>query len=154
MRVTFPTVVAPLLLVAAATLSTPARATDAEQAIRMCDARGSACTLFVHDNGNITITVNNGANGTGVIDCAQHGPCGVVVQAKGTKGGTGRAGNVNGILQPPRSGASVAGSGPVHSAGSKTASDGLKEAGGNPPIIQRVGSEQHSGGEQHSGDRR
>ena len=146
MRVTLLTAIAPLLLVAAATLSTPVFATDAKQAITMCEARGSACSFSVRDNGDVTITVNNGANGTGSIDCPQHGACSVTVSARGPKGGTGRAGNVNGILQPPRSGTSMAGAGPVNSASSKTVSGSVKETGGNPPIIQRVGSEQHSGG--------
>jgi hypothetical protein len=65
MRIAIMTAVAPLLLITGVTLSAPAAATDAKQAMSMCDARGDACRMNVDNYGNVTLLVQN-SGGTGV----------------------------------------------------------------------------------------
>jgi hypothetical protein len=152
MRIAIMTGIAPLLLITGATLSTPAAATDAKQAISMCDARGDACRMHVGDNGDVTITVQN-SGGTGTIWCPQSGSCAVVVGAR--KGGKGGVGTVTGVLRVPLGGVALqpgtsSPSKPTtvrDSGGIKTTSVGLKEAGGgNQPVIKQAGGPQHSNG--------
>ena len=63
MRIAIMTAVAPLLLTTGVTLSAPA--TDAKQAMSMCDARGDACRMNVDNYGNVTLLVQN-SGGTAV----------------------------------------------------------------------------------------
>jgi hypothetical protein len=63
MRIAIMTAVAPLLLITGVTLS--AAATDAKQALSMCDARGDACRMNIDNYGNVTLLVQN-SGGTGV----------------------------------------------------------------------------------------
>jgi hypothetical protein len=63
MRIAIMTAVAPLLLITGVTLS--AAATDAKQAMSMCDARGDACRMNIDNYGNVTLLVQN-SGGTGV----------------------------------------------------------------------------------------
>ena len=73
MRITPLTAIAPLLFVVAATLSAPAFATDTQQALTMCNARGSECNATHDKDGGFTIWVNDGANGNHAITCPQWG---------------------------------------------------------------------------------
>ena len=65
MRIAIMTAVAPLLLATGVTLSAPAAATDAKQAMSMCDPRGDACRMNVDNYGNVTLLVQN-SGGTAV----------------------------------------------------------------------------------------
>ena len=49
--------------------SLPAQATDAGEAIRLCD-KNPKCTYNVRDNGSVDLTVNGNH-----INCPQEGPC-------------------------------------------------------------------------------
>jgi hypothetical protein len=98
-RITPLTVIAPLLLVVAAMLPAPAFATDTQQALTMCNARGSECKATHDSDGGYTLWVNDGANGNHIVNCppAGGGACGVV-QVKGV--GTGSGATVGTVLRP------------------------------------------------------
>jgi Malic enzyme, NAD binding domain len=99
MRITTLTAIAPLLFVTATTLSAPAFATDTQQALTMCNARGSECNATHDKDGGYTIWVNDGANGNHAINCPPvgGGACGVI----GAKGvGTGKGATVGTVLRP------------------------------------------------------
>ncbi len=51
------------------TVPQPAQATDAREAIRLCD-KNPKCTFNTRDNGSVDITVNGNH-----INCPQEGPC-------------------------------------------------------------------------------
>jgi hypothetical protein len=83
---------ATLQVLTAATLSTPALATDLEGAKKLCETRGS-CAIVHYSDGSVTFGVDNGSNGFHVVDCPASGPCKVIVirgPGKGTVAGGSR----------------------------------------------------------------
>ncbi|MFZ1772581.1 MAG: hypothetical protein WAT78_01330 [Rhizobiaceae bacterium] len=61
------------LMLAPLAFTAPAFATDARQAIKLCD-KNPNCSYNVRDNGSVTIVVADGAGGKH-ISCPQEGEC-------------------------------------------------------------------------------
>lgn len=110
-----------------ANLTTPAAATDARGAISLCDARGPDCSYGVHEDGGVTLVVNNGGKQT-VIECPLQGNCSVL----GRKGGKGTGTAVGSVFKPPGDGALPERKGLVGASGGAkgtTQSDGTQPVG-------------------------
>lgn len=105
---TFALVCLGLLVLFADAWLTPASATDARQAMTMCD-RNPKCGYRVNDNGSVDLQVQNcgGGSETCFINCPQKGQCtcdlcGTPARVGGGKGKGMRA-TVSGVLAVSRS---------------------------------------------------
>jgi hypothetical protein len=62
------------LAVAAIVLSTPAAATNAREAMALCDKRGPDCNMRVEKSGDVVLCVKN-SGGLECVSCPQKGQC-------------------------------------------------------------------------------
>jgi hypothetical protein len=132
--------------IVAATPPTPAAATDARQAITMCDKRGPDCSMGTNEHGDTTLCVKN-TGGTECVICPLQGNC-VVANKGGSKGKSGAVGTVfigaKGPTgnPPPKSAQPVAG-------GLKPPTTGVKSSGGQSDTTLHTNDSQHSSGGSH-----
>jgi hypothetical protein len=134
----------------AATLSAPAAATDAKQAISLCDKRGDDCKMSVDNNGNVNICVNNsgkkGGACTDTVLCPLHGQCTVARQTGGSKG---KIRSVTGVFKAPTSGAPPRIKRPVKVSGIKSMSKSKMHGKANQKSKMLHTDLQHSSGGRH-----
>lgn len=89
----------PLLLLTAIALSTPAAATDLNQAVKLCDANPNCALLPPTNAQGMEMTVKTPGGGTHIISCPKTGQCTVDLKTPaGGKSATGKAGNVARVL--------------------------------------------------------
>lgn len=136
---------ASITLIAAATLPMPAAATDARQAIALCDNRGSDCKMNTDkETGNTTLCVNNSGK-TECVQCPLQGNC-VVAKKSGSKG---KIGPVNGVLSGAGSIKAPKGKKPVIGGVTPPKSGGVKSAADGQSEKHRINTPQHSSSSGH-----
>jgi hypothetical protein len=130
----------------AATLPTPAAATDARQAIGMCDARGSDCSMKTNEHGDTTLCVKN-TGGTECVICPLQGNC-VVANKGGSKGKGGAVGSVFTGAKGPVGNQPAKGTQPV-AGGVKPPTTAINSSGGKSDTTPHTNDSQHSSGGSH-----
>jgi len=157
----------------AVTLSTPAAATDIQQAVDICRDTGNCRITPNHETGGLFILVDTSEGPKGV-SCPPKGPCSVQSKtpqggkssAAGKKGGTYAAGNVAAVLKKRPAAVTRTTTPAVKTglavdkkigmqktedrrprAGAAAVNPNIKTGGGNQPVsLQRSGNSQRSGG--------